>query len=54
MSHTTVNLLFDTRKKKANGKFPIKLTIYFLDSKKRYKTGVDVTEENWKKLNSPN
>ncbi len=54
MSEATVNLLFDNRKQKVNGKYPIKLTVYFLNSKKRYKTGIDLTSEEWSKLNGSN
>ncbi len=54
MSEATVNLLFDVRNKKASGKYPVKLTVYFLNSKKRYKTGIDLTQEGWNKINSSN
>ena len=53
MSEATVNLFFDTRKVKVNGKFPVKITIYCLDDKRRYGTGYDLAPEEWGKLNSP-
>src|SRR6266498_5519236 len=53
MEKATVNLFFDTRNIKANGKYPVKLTVYFDGDKKRYKTSIDVTQDEWTKLKSP-
>jgi integrase/recombinase XerD len=53
MSDATLSLFLDTRKVKANAKFPVKLTVYYLQDKKRYGTGVDLDEEEWKKINAP-
>src|SRR6266498_3806387 len=53
MEKATVNLFFDTRNIKANGKYPVKLTVYFDGDKKRYKTNIDVTQDEWRKLKSP-
>ena len=49
----TANFLLDTRNKKKDG-YPVKLTIYFDGEKKRYRTGITLTEENWNKLSVPN
>lgn len=50
----SVTILLDTRRKKKEDNYPVKLTVYFDGEKKRYKTGIDLTEDDWKKLNSPN
>jgi integrase/recombinase XerD len=50
----TANFLLDTRSEKKDGTYPIKLTIYFDGEKKRYKTGITITEENWTKFNVAN
>lgn len=47
----TANLFLDTRRKKENGKFPIKLTVYLRPDKKRYNTGYDASTEEWEKMN---
>lgn len=47
----TATLFLDTRKQKSNGKFPVKLTIYSHPQKKRYSTGIDLTEDEWNKIN---
>lgn len=52
MKKATANLFLDTRKLNANQKYPVKLTIYFRPDKKRYGTGIDLTEEEWQKVNS--
>lgn len=51
----TANLYFDTRRK-LNGtdKYPVKLTIYFLGIKKRYKLPHELTKVEWEKINSKN
>lgn len=48
----TITWLFDNRVEKKTGKFPVKLVVYCKPEKKRYKTNIDLTEEQWKKLNS--
>lgn len=53
MKEATVNLFLDKRTLKANGKYPVKLTIYYLEDKKRYGTGIDMDEEAWNKINAP-
>lgn len=53
MSVATPSLFHDTRKIKINDKYPVKLTVYFQQDKKRYATGVDLSIEEWKKMNSP-
>lgn len=53
MSEATINLLHDTRNIKTNGTYPVKLTVYYQQDKKRYATGIDLTEEDWSKINAP-
>ena len=53
MNKATVNLFLDTRKVKSNNKFPVKITVYFIDAKKRYGSGFDLTKEEWEKINAP-
>jgi integrase/recombinase XerD len=48
----TASLFFDDRHAKKSNTYPVKLTVYFSGEKKRYKTKIDVTEEQWKKMNS--
>jgi len=48
----TVTLFLDQRVQKNNGKFPLKLTIYCKPDKKRFNTDIDLTEDEWKKINS--
>ncbi len=48
----SVSLFYDTRSKKKLGKSPLKLTIYCRPYKKRYKTNIDLTEDEWTKVNS--
>jgi len=53
MNTATVNLFLDTRRLKANDKYPVKITVYFLEDKRRYKTGYDLSKEEWGKINAP-
>ncbi len=46
-----MTLFLDTRKMKANSKYPLKMTIYSRPYKKRYSSGIDLTEDDWKKVN---
>jgi len=49
----TATLLFDTRRElKGSGKYPVKLTVYFLGLKRRYKLPYVLTKEEWLKVNS--
>ena len=48
----TVTLFLDKRIQKKSGKFPLKLTIYCKPTKKRYNTDIDLTPDEWKKVNS--
>ena len=47
----SVSLFFDSRRAKNDGTFPVKLTIYYAADKKRYSTNVNVTKEEWEKIN---
>ncbi len=50
----TANIFFDTRTKlKVSRKHPVKLTIYYLGDKRRYKLSHYFTKEEWEKINSP-
>lgn len=53
MKEATVNLFLGKRSLKANGKYPVKLIIYFLEDKKKYGTGIDMGEEEWNKITAP-
>jgi len=53
MNKATVNLFLDTRRLKANNRYPVKITVYFLEDKRRYKTGYDLSKEEWEKMNGP-
>lgn len=45
---------FDSRRAKNNDKYPIKIRITYLRLRKYYKTGYDVSEKDWIKLNTIN
>jgi hypothetical protein len=44
--------ILENRAKK-NGLFPVCLVVYFNGSKKRYRTDVELSEDQWKKIKSP-
>jgi integrase len=48
----TATLFLDTRKSKTNGKYPLKLTIYCRPEKRRYRTAIDLSLEEWEKINN--
>lgn len=49
----TASLFLDTRAKlKKTGKYPVKVTVYYLGHKQRYGLPYTFTEAEWKKLNS--
>ena len=48
----TVTLFFDQRVQKKSARFPLKLTIYCKPYKKRYNTDIDLSADEWKKVNS--
>lgn len=45
--NVNITLYLDTRRAKANGKYPIKLRVYFNTIAKHYKIGKDATEEEF-------
>jgi integrase len=49
----TVTLFLDTRRAKDKDKYPVKLTIYHNKEKQRLGLGIDLTESEWQKINSP-
>ncbi|MFH1295795.1 MAG: phage integrase SAM-like domain and Arm DNA-binding domain-containing protein, partial [Bacteroidota bacterium] len=44
--------ILENREKK-NGLFPVCLVVYYNGAKRRYRTSVDLTEDQWKKIKSP-
>jgi hypothetical protein len=48
----SATLFLDNRKAKKDGRYPVKLTIYCSPDKKRYSTGIDLTKQEWEKINS--
>ncbi len=48
----TANILLDTRRVLKSGKYPAKLTVYYLGEKKRYKLPIELSEGDWEKINS--
>ncbi len=42
-----ITLYLDTRREKSNGKYPVKLRVYFNGHAKQYKTGKDATEKEF-------
>ena len=48
----TASLFFDNRHEKTGGKYSVKLTIYYAGEKKRYSTNIEMTSEDWEKINS--
>lgn len=50
----SVTLLHDTRRSKKEDKYPVKINVYFNGEKKRYKTGTDLSKEEWSKLFTAN
>jgi integrase/recombinase XerD len=54
LTKPTANVFFDTRTKIIkSSKHPVKLTVYYLGVKRRYKLPHYFTKVEWKKLNSP-
>jgi len=54
MTKPTANLFLDNRRKKKNGKYAVKLTIYCEKKKKRYKMHFEFTENEWDRINQSN
>lgn len=52
ISKPTANILLDKRRVLKSGKYPAKLTVYYLGNKKMYKLPIQLTEDDWKKINS--
>jgi len=48
----TANILLDTRRVLKSGKYPAKLTVYYLGVKKRYKLPIELSEGDWVKIKS--
>ena len=49
-----MRVLPDTRRKKDEGRFPLKLRITYKGDRRYYGTGLDANEEEWVVMNSPN
>jgi|GEM_PF-2421115 len=50
----TVSLFFELGREKNDNTYPVKLTVYFEGDKRRYRTGCDLTDLQWRKMNSCN
>ncbi len=50
MTGITTSLYHDTRVKKKNGKFPVKLQVTYQRKHRFYSTGVDLTENEFVRL----
>lgn len=52
----SINIVLDTRRKKKNGTYPVKLRVWsaMLQKRKRYPTGLDLTEKEFEKCMQPN
>ena len=48
----TANILLDTRRSLKSGKYPTKLTVYYQGQKVRYKLPIELSENDWTKINS--
>ena len=48
----TATIFLDTRRALKTGKYPVKLTVYYLGLKKRYKLPIGLTEAEWEKINT--
>jgi integrase len=53
-TNATATLFLDTRRVKKDGVYPVKITLYFEGEKKRYKTGIDLSESDWTRLSKTN
>jgi len=53
INKATVSSFLDKRREKKNNTYPVKLIVYFEGEKKRYKTSISLTEEDWSKLTNP-
>lgn len=49
----TTSIYFDTRRIKADNKYPLKLRITHFRERKYYSIGIDLTLQEWEKVNSP-
>ena len=47
----TASFLFDNRREKTDGTYPVKLNIYYNGDKKRYNIKINLTEDQWEKVN---
>lgn len=54
MAKPTTCLFLDTRRTLKDGKYPLKLTVYYLRKKVRYKTPFKLTEEEFQKIEKSN
>ena len=54
MIKPTLTYFFDTRRQLSDGKFPLKLTVYYAGQKKRYKTPFKTSSDGFDKLFAEN
>ncbi|HYH16854.1 MAG TPA: Arm DNA-binding domain-containing protein, partial [Flavisolibacter sp.] len=50
MVKATANFVYDTRRAKKDGTYPVKLSIYFNGKKKLYDTGISFSLTDWKRV----
>ena len=48
----TTSIVLDTRRIKENEKYPVKIRVTYLRERKYYRTGIDLTKDEWQKMNS--
>ena len=53
ISIPTANIYLDKRKELKNKKYPVKLNVYYLGKNRLFGLPIQLTEEEWKKINSP-
>jgi integrase/recombinase XerD len=51
MKTATVNLWLDARIGKVSGKYPVKIVVFFNGKKTRYGANIDLTKDQWEKIN---
>lgn len=52
MKQASASIIMDYRSVKKDGRYPVKVSVYYDKNKDRYPTGVDLTKEEWEKIHS--
>lgn len=50
----TASTVLDKRRSKEGNVYPVKIRVYFDDDDRSYKTGIDLAEKEWEKMNGKN